>query len=123
MDYQVEVTRNNVTLAQFLAACRFECKKKGICFEIERDEFEKPPYPCNTYYFIKDGKKISFNEGCRAEWNADDAPCKSEICKTKPLDTQTYILNHDGSMYNEICEFTFWDDKKGTGYYYRANRD
>ena len=30
-----------------------------------------------------------------------------------------YILNWDGSMYNEICEFTFDDEKTGHGYYYR----
>ena len=40
-----------------------------------------------------------------------------------PYDFQTYILNHDGSMYNEICEFTFDDEKTGHGYYYQANRD
>ena len=26
-------------------------------------------------------------------------------------------------MYNEICEFTFDDEKTGHGYYYQANRD
>ena len=27
------------------------------------------------------------------------------------------------SGYNEICEFTFDDEKTGHGYYYQANRD
>lgn len=62
---------------------------------------------------------------CRYDWTekGTDAPCKSEICKFFAYDTQTYILNWDGSMYNEICEFTFDDKKTGHGYYYQANRD
>ena len=37
--------------------------------------------------------------------------------------TKKNILSFDGSMYNEICEFTFDDEKTGHGYYYQANRD
>ena len=57
------------------------------------------------------------------EDSADDAPCKAEIVRNFAYNTQTYILNFDGSCYNEICEFTFDDDKRGYGYYYQVNRD
>ena len=62
---------------------------------------------------------------CRHDWTEDgtDAPCRAETCRTFAYDFQTYILDHDGSMYNEICEFTFDDEKTGHGYYYQANRD
>lgn len=62
---------------------------------------------------------------CHYDWTEDgtDAPCRAETCRTFAYDFQTYILNHDGSMYNEICEFTFDDEKTGHGYYYQANRD
>ena len=62
---------------------------------------------------------------CHYDWTEDGAetPCRAETCKTLPYDFQTYILNNDGSMYNEICEFTFDDEKTGHGYYYQANRD
>ena len=122
-NYSIEITRRNVTLAQFLAAVRHECKRKGLYFEIEKKEFENPANPCNTWYIVKEGKKICCNNDYRMEYEADDTPCKSEILKTKPLDYQTYILNWDGSMYNEICEFTFWENKKGTGYYYQVNKE
>lgn len=58
-----------------------------------------------------------------SDWDATDAPCKAETCKTFPYDHQTYILNWDGSCYNEIIEFTFDDEKTGHGYYYQVNKD
>jgi hypothetical protein len=47
----------------------------------------------------------------------------NRIYVIKPFEMHTYIKNFDGSVYNEICEFTFWDDKRGNGYYYQANKD
>ena len=57
------------------------------------------------------------------EWDGSDAPCKAETCRSFPYDHKTYILNWDGSCYNEIIEFTFDDDKRGFGYYYQINKD
>jgi hypothetical protein len=57
------------------------------------------------------------------EDSAEDAPCKAETVKVFAYDTQTYVLNFDGTCYNEICEFTFDDEKTGHGYYYQANKD
>ena len=77
------------------------------------------------YYYTDEFEEYEETELCRHDWteNGADAPCKSEICKSFAYDYQTYILNFDGSMYNEICEFTFDDERTGHGYYYQANRD
>lgn len=123
MNYAIELTRNNVTPAKFFAEIRFACKKKGIDFDLDLDEFVNPSQTYNSSYIVKDGKKISYYGGYRYEDDADTAPCKSEICKTLPYETQTYVLNFDGSCFNEICEFTFNDEKTGYGYYYQMNRD
>lgn len=107
-NYQIEISRNNITLAQFFAMVKFECKKKGIDFYMTKEEFENPPSIINNRYF---------------NGNPIENACKSEILLQSPLNTQTYMLNFDGSCYNEICEFTFDDEKTGHGYYYQVNRD
>lgn len=161
-NYDIEIQRNNVTLAQFLRYVRQQCEKKGIDCYIEREDFEKPHTEYSTSYSVINGEKkchsseyreftkfrrklasYQTSEGftryyytdefeeyketelCHYEWteNGSDAPCKAEICKSFAYDMQTYILNWDGSMYNEICEFTFDGEKRGHGYYYQANRD
>ena len=77
------------------------------------------------YYYSDELEEYEETKLHRYDWTVDgtDAPCKAETCKTFAYDFQTYILNHDGSMYNAICEFTFDDEKTGHGYYYQANRD
>ena len=77
------------------------------------------------YYYPDELEEYQETELCYNDWteNGDNAPCRAEICKTFAYDYQTYILNFDGSMYNEICEFTFDDEKTGHGYYYQANHD
>jgi hypothetical protein len=122
-NYEIEIQRHNVTLAQFLHYVKTECTKKGIDFYIEKEEFENPSRPCNVYYFAdKETGKKWYYQGNEKRLSWDDAPCQSEIVKIIPYETQTYILNFDNSMYNEICEFSFWDDKKGTGYYFQKNK-
>ena len=161
-NYHIEIQRNNVTLAQFLRYVKNECAKKGIDFNINRDEFEKPYTEYSIGYSVIDGQKkghsaeyrtftrlrrklasyqtpegytrfyhtneleeYEVTELCRHSWTEDgsDAACKAEIVKTFAYDFQTYILNFDGSCYNEICEFTFDDETHGHGYYYQVNRD
>jgi peptide/nickel transport system substrate-binding protein len=39
MSISVELQRNNTTLAQFLASCKFTCKQKGIDFNIENLDY------------------------------------------------------------------------------------
>lgn len=123
MTYEIELQRRGITPAKFFAEIRFACKKKGIDFGLEMDQFVTPIQPGNYRYFVQDGKKICYNGDYRYELPAEDAPCQSEVCRDLPYDCQTFILNFDGSCYNEICEFTFYDDKIGYGYYYQMNRD
>ena len=54
-------------------------------------------------------------------WDANGEPCKAETINQFPYELQTYVLNWDGTCFNECCEFTFDDDKRGHGYYYQAN--
>ena len=77
------------------------------------------------YYYTDELEAYEETTLYHNDWMEDgaDTPCQAEICKTIPYDFQFYVLNHDGSMYNEICEFTFDDEKTGYGYYYQANSD
>lgn len=105
--YEIECMRHNVTPGQFLAYVRSQCKKHGGNME----------YSAAT--FASDG------------WNAkysDELPdgrtgCASEIVTDKPYEKQTYVLGHDGTCYNQILEFDFWDEKTGTGYYYEVQTE
>lgn len=123
MTYEIELTRNNVTPAKFFAEIRFACKKKGIDFGLELDYFTNPTQPCDCRYTVIGDKKISYSGNYRYEDSAEEAPCKSEVCRDLPFDYQTFVLNFDGSCFNEICEFTFDTEKTGHGYYYQMNRD
>lgn len=68
-----------------------------------------------------------YEETALHRWDSEEdgaaAPCKAEKFKAFAYDIQTYILNFDGTCYNEICEFHFNDEKRGYGYYYQANKD
>lgn len=123
MNYSIELSRSNVTPAKFFAEIRFACKKKGIDFNLELDQFANPIQPGDCHYIVKDGKKISYCGGYRHESDASEALCASEICRDLPYDCQTFVRNFDGSCFNEICEFTFDDEKIGHGYYYQMNKD
>lgn len=124
MNYEIEITRNNVTPAKFFAEIRFACKKKGIDFGLELEQFANPIQPGNNSYIVKDGKKISYwDDGYKSESDADNAPCASEVCRDLSYDCQTFVRNFDGSCFNEICEFVFDDEKTGHGYYYQMNKE
>ena len=122
-NYSIEITRNNVTPAKFFAEIRFALKKKGINFDLNLDDFANPHNPHSSRYFVKDGIKTSYYNGYKTEWPEDDTPCQSEIYRNLPYNYQCYILNFNGSCFNETCEFTFDDDKTGHGYYYIANKE
>lgn len=117
----VEISRSNITLARFLSTINRICKSKGdvFGFELSVEDF-KNLGPSNERYFTVDGKIKYTSEGFTVTKDIDDVACKSEICKMKPLEYQCYFLNHDGTYFNEICEFTFDDNKKGSGYYFKA---
>lgn len=123
MNYEIEITRNNVTPAKFFAEIRFACKKKGIGFGMELKQFANPIQPGNSSYVVKDGKKIYYAGDYRYEGSIEDTPCASEVCRDLPYDCQTFVRNFDGSCFNEICEFVFDDEKTGHGYYYQMSKE
>ena len=101
--YEIEIERNNVTPAQFLAYVRAQLKKHNmndLSSDLDLDYFRRGNDRNSSYHDIP-GK-----------------PCKAETSVSKPYEMQTYCLNWDGTRYNEICEFEFDDDKTGYGYYY-----
>lgn len=101
--FEVEFERNNVTPAQFLAYVRRMVDKKGGRY-LRSD--------LDLAYF-KAGKDLNFD-------TTHDGITEKSI--SKPYEMQTYIRYHEsGCLYNEICEFTFDDDKTGHGYYYLVN--
>lgn len=105
---QVELTRHNVTPAQFLAYVRATLKRKGVreyASDLDLDYFAS-------------GTDLNFDYR-----NNPEKPCKAEKSVSRPYEMQTYVLNWDGSCYNEICEFQFDDDKTGYGYYYLVNTE
>ena len=119
---EIEVTRSNVSLATFLSAIKTACKAKGIDFDFDIELFENPPGGgSDSRYYVKNGKITAHYDGFKIEKDASEATCAGEVCRLKPLDYHVYIKNFDGTFYNEICEFTFWDEKKGSGYYYRES--
>lgn len=103
---EIEITRHNVTPAQFLAYVRAQLSRKGlrdIASDLDLDYFRR-------------GDDLNFSY-----YNDPERPCKAEKSISNPYEMQTYVLNWDGTCYNEICEFAFDGNNKGTGYYYLVN--
>lgn len=113
MKFEIEITRNNVTPAQFLAYCRSRVDAKGgkyVRSDLDLDYFKR-------------GDDLNFNINHKALndecYNAEG--CEHEICISRPYEMQTYIRSTNGDVYNEICEFDFDSEKTGHGYYYLIN--
>lgn len=106
MKYEIELTRNNCTAAEFLAYVRRQLKKKGL---------DGLASDLDINYFRR-GDDLNFEYS-----NDPKKPCKAEKSVSRPYGMQTYVCNYDGTKYNEICEFNFDDEKRGYGYYYLLN--
>lgn len=100
--FEIELTRHNVTPAQFLAYARSQVDKKGG--KMMRGDLD--------LRYFKAGNDLNFD-------TTHDGIHEKSV--SKPYEMQTFIKYEDGSIYNEICEFQFDDDKTGTGYYYLVN--
>lgn len=113
MKFEIEIQRNNVTPAQFLAYIRSRVDAKGG--KDYRSDLDLD-------YFVR-GNDLNYNVNHKKE--NDDcykiSGCEHEIGVSHPYEMQTYFKNEDGSVYNEICEFTFDDEKMGHGYYCLVN--
>jgi hypothetical protein len=137
MNIVIEIVRNHVTVKEFLTYVKNQCAKKGANWiDIDKALFGNPSQNSYRSYHVKDGIKYVTNGYKRrneqtggvetvfsnSEWEADTG-AEAETSREFPLDWQTYIRNFDGSIYNEICEFTFDDAKRGHGYFFMLNKD
>lgn len=107
MKFEFETMRHNVTPAQFLSYVRRRVDAKGgynLRGDLDLDYFKR-------------GNDLNFDV------LHEEEPLRGvhEVSVSKPYQMQTFIKNPDGTVYNEICEFDFWDEKTGTGYYYLLN--
>ena len=111
--YELELTRHGVTPAQFLAYVRQMCKRHGIPFEMSARDFANGQPWGNDVY-----SDTHYTGG-----TPETRPCFAETCKAKPYDHQTYFKGFDGSVYNEIIEFQFDDEKTGFGYFFTVSTE
>lgn len=115
MKFEIEITRNNVTPAQFLAYCRSRVDSKGgkyVRSDLNLDYFKRG----NDLNFDVNHKAL--NDECYTVGG-----CEYEKGTSHPYEMQTYIRSTNGDVYNEICEFDFDSEKTGHGYYYLINVD
>lgn len=105
--FEIEISRSNVTPAQFLSYVRRSVDRKGG--EMLRGDL-------SLNYFAA-GNDLNFD--IHHEEPEFDGLHEKSI--SKPYEMQTYLCYSNGAVYNEICEFTFDDEKTGHGYYYLVN--
>lgn len=105
--FEIEIQRNNVTPAQFLAYVRSRVDSKGG--EMLRSDL-------SLRYFAA-GDDLNFDTHHEEpEFNG-----LHEKSISHPYEMQTFLHYSNGATYNEICEFEFDDEKTGHGYYYLVN--
>lgn len=100
--YEIEIMRNDVTPSEFFAYLR-RMKKTH--------DFMASDFDLN---YFKAGNDLNFD-------TKHDGMHEKSV--SKPYEMQTYIRNEDGSVYNEICEFQFYDERTGFGYYYTVQTE
>ena len=105
--FQIEITRHNVTPAQFLSYVRRMVDMKGG--KMIRSDL-------SLGYFAA-GNDLNFD----VHHDEPELAGLHERSVSKPYEMQTYLRYPNGAVYNEICEFTFDDEKTGWGYYYLVN--
>ena len=108
VEYELEVQRSNVTPGQFLAYVRARAKAHDLSVEMSARDFA-----------ADDGWNSSYDD---ATPDTKGTGCAAEINRGKPYDKQTYIRWYDGTVYNEIIEFQFDDERTGHGYYYLVQK-
>ena len=95
--FKIEIIRENVTPAQFIAYLRMMKRRHPVM----ANDFDLD--------YFRAGNDLNFDcehDGIR------------EKSVSRPYEFQTFTRGEDGSEYHEVCEFRFTDDKTGCGYYY-----
>lgn len=108
--FEIEIQRSNVTPAQFLAYVRSRVDAKGGRY-IRSD--------LDLAYF-KAGNDLNFDL-THEDPEVPQLLGLHEKSVSRPYEMQTFLRYSNGAAYNEICEFTFDDEKTGHGYYYLVN--
>lgn len=109
--FEIEIQRNNVTPAQFLAYVRKQVDNKGgwgLRSDLDLDYFRR-------------GDDMNFDSVHKGDDEPDYVIGLREKSVSHPYEMQTYLRYANGAVYNEICEFSFDDEKTGHGYYYLVN--
>lgn len=101
---ELELSRNNVTPAQFCAYVRRMIKAHNL-ENISAGDIDR------EYWAAGGDLEFSYHD-------EPGKPCRAEKSVSKPYEMQTYVSNWDGTVYNLIMEFNFWDEKTGSGYFY-----
>lgn len=110
MTQMLELTRSNVTPAQFMAYVKYQLRKHDM---------NDCASDLDLNYW-KRGDDLNFD----IKYGPDDPQrefCKAEKSVSRPYEMQTYVRNADDSVYNQIMEFTFDDDRIGHGYFFYLN--
>lgn len=105
---ELELTRRGVTPARFAAYVRAQIRKHDLKGLLSAEDIDLD--------YWRRGGDLEFDYH-----DIPGKPCKAEKSISKPYEMQTYVRNWDGTVYNMIMEFTFWDGKTGTGYFYFLN--
>ena len=141
MDYRIELQRSGLTVSAFLAYVKCRCESENIPFDLTCAQFIMPNSEYSNSYYVTDGKIKYYNSSKAVcidskghelnkrvyreyyDDNSEGVPFRVNTIRQFAYDHQIYILNFDGSFYNEICGFVFESEDIGTGYYYQINKD
>lgn len=105
----IELTRHNITPAAFASYVRQQIKKHEFKTILAGD--------IDTAYW-KAGNDLN----CDIVYHdSEKDPVMHEKTVSRPYEMQVYVKNWDGTVYNMIMQFDFWDDKTGTGYFFFVN--
>ena len=100
----VEITRNNITEAQFRANCRQALKNSPLSGWMDHINPE-----------------LGNIDGDRQTCRMVEGFSHDEVCDQRIGQVQYYCKDQEGHGYNFIWEWTPWEDEKhGTGYFYCA---
>ena len=106
---EVEFSRTNVTVGQFLAYVRAQLKKRGLVDWIGSLDYED---------FIADnGVDGKTDHKAKNDEVYTLYGIEYELVRDLPYNKQTFEKKANGQVYHEIIEFIFDSENRGHGYY------
>lgn len=99
-EVNIEITKEDITLAAFITLCKAACKAKDISFTFDKDKFIQGSGQYCHYYNDETRSPVSY------------------VHVERPYTYIDYKRNSDNTTSIEIYSFEFNEDnKKGTGYF------